>query len=130
MRSSAKLVLTLLALAGPLATGCRTASQMETGEAGPDYATLVVKNENVLSMDIYTMSNSLATRVGRVTGLGSGKFKLNSTLYVSSDFRVVGTPTSGNGQASSGRLAVHSGQTIEFTIGSRIAQSRATVREP
>jgi hypothetical protein len=79
-------------------------------------------------MDVYALSGGLPSRVGTVTGLSTARFALNPTLYSASDLRIIATPIGGNGRASSGPLAVRSGQTIDFTIGSRLALSFATVR--
>ncbi len=130
MRSAGKIILMLALLTAPLASACRTGNAFDVENAEPDHVNLVVKNENILSMDVYAVSNGLATRIGRVQGMGGGTFALNSTLYVSSDFRIVATPTSGNGRASSGALQLHAGQTVEFTIANRLSQSHAAVREP
>jgi hypothetical protein len=129
MRTTRKIFL-LLALATASTTACRTSSPWEAENAEPGYVTLDVRNEHLLSMDVYAVSNGLATRVGRVQGMNKATFTLNPTLYVSSDFRIVATPASGNGRASTGTLQVHSGQTVEFTITNRLASSRVSIREP
>lgn len=131
MRSTRALVLLVAALAGPMVvTGCRSSNAYDIDAAEPDHATLVVKNDNFLDVDVYAVSSGLATRVGSVSGLTTKQFALASTLYTASDFRIVATPIGGNGRASTGALMVHGGQTVEFTIGTRLASSHASIREP
>ena len=123
---SVAIALSLLSVTGPQA--CRSANPYDVDQAQPDMAVLVVKNENLNDMDIYALSSGLPTRVGSITGLSTARFALSPSLYGASDFRLIATPLGGNGRASSGPLTVRSGSTIDFTIGSRLAQSTASVR--
>ncbi|MEP6730346.1 MAG: hypothetical protein ABJE10_06900 [bacterium] len=117
------------ALLGPLAlASCRSGNAYDVDTNQPDRILLNVKNDNFLDMDIYALSSGLPSRIGTVSGVNSAHFALDPTLYGASDFRIVATPIGGNGRASSGPLVVSRGQTIEFTIGSRLAQSHAEVR--
>jgi hypothetical protein len=98
------------------------------GEIAPSTAIgLHVKNENFLDMDVYAVSDGLATRLGTVTGNGSRNFVLDASL-ANQDFRIVATPIGGNGRASSGAVAVAPGQTIDFTIGTVMRNSRVFIR--
>jgi len=98
------------------------------GEVAPSTALgLHVKNENFMDMDVYAVSDGLATRLGTVTGNGSRNFGLDASL-ANQDFRIVATPIGGNGRASSGSIAVAPGQTIDFTIGSVLRNSRVFIR--
>jgi hypothetical protein len=89
---------------------------------------LVVQNQNFYDMDVYVVSEGLATRVGDVTGNSSAQFVLDPSFFPSNELRVVATPVGGNGRASSGPLSVSPGQTIHFTIASTLRQSTATIR--
>ena len=100
-------------------------------EAGGDLAPassigLVVKNQNFYDMDVYAVSQGLATRVGTVTGNSSRTFTLHPSM--SQDLRIVATPIGGNGRASSGNVQAGAGQTIEFTIGSTLSHSSVIIR--
>lgn len=98
------------------------------GEVAPSTAIgLHVKNENFFDMDVYAVSDGLATRLGTVTGNGSRNFVLDASL-ANQDFRIVATPIGGNGRASSGAIAVSPGQTIDFTIGALMRNSRVFIR--
>jgi len=111
----------------PVASAC-SHTQEAGGEVAPATAVgLHVKNENFLDMDVYAVSDGLATRLGTVTGNGSRNFVLDATLAVQ-DFRIVATPIGGNGRASTGSVSVSPGQTIDFTIGSTLRNSRVFIR--
>src|SRR5207245_1646112 len=98
-------------------SACSRANQA-AGEVAPASAIgLQVKNENFLDMDVYAVSQGLATRVGTVTGNSSRTFVLDQSV-AAQDLRIVATPIGGNGRASSGTVTVSPGQTIQFTIGS------------
>jgi hypothetical protein len=126
--STFALLLSLALLGAPVAQGCRSGGAFDVNNPEPDVAYLVVKNDNVLDMDIYAVSSGLPTRIGTVTGLSTARFALQPTLYGATDFRIIATPIGGNGRASSGQLIVQRGQTIDFTIGSNLRQSFASVR--
>lgn len=90
---------------------------------------LTVTNQNFLDMDVYAVSDGLATRIGMVTGNQTRSFSLNSSL-ATRDLRIVATPIGGNGRASTGEVLVSPGQTIEFKIGSILRNSTVSIRTP
>jgi hypothetical protein len=105
-----------------------------TREAAGDLAPatsigLTVTNQNFSDMDVYAVSDGLATRVGTVTGNTTRSFSLHASL-ASRDLRIVATPIGGNGRASTGEVLVSPGQTIEFRIGSLLRNSSVSVRSP
>ena len=108
--------------------GCRRGSfnNAPTGTQGA--VGLVVQNQNFYDMDLYVVSEGLATRIGDVGGNSSAHFTLDSSFFPSSEFRIIATPVGGNGRASSGPLNVGPGQTITFTIAAVLRQSSATIR--
>lgn len=89
---------------------------------------LNVQNQNFYDMDLYVVSEGLATRIGDVTGNSTGHFVLDPSFFPTNEIRIIATPVGGNGRASSGPLNVGPGQSINFTIGSLLRQSSATVR--
>ena len=89
---------------------------------------LVVQNQNFYDMDLYVVSEGLATRIGDVSGNSTARFTLDPSFFPSSELRIIATPIGGNGRASSGPLNVGPGQTINFTIASVLRQSSATIR--
>lgn len=122
----------LVALIAVTTTVSAAAACSRTNEAAGEVAPasaigLHVKNENFLDMDVYAVSDGLATRLGTVTGNGSRNFVLDASL-AALDLRIVATPIGGNGRASSGVIAVSPGQTVEFTIGSRLRNSTVFIR--
>jgi hypothetical protein len=88
---------------------------------------LHVKNENFLDMNVYTVSDGQATRLGTVTGNGSRNFVLDASL-AAQDLRIFATPIGGTGRAATGSIAVAPGQTVDFTIGSVFRNSTVFIR--
>jgi len=129
MRSSRFLIALFAAATTVSASACS-----KTGRAAGDVAPamsigLTVMNQNFLDMDVYAVSDGLATRIGTVTGNNTRSFSLHPSL-ASRDLRIVATPIGGNGRASSGEVIVSPGQTIEFKIGSILRNSSVSVRSP
>ena len=120
----------LLALTIALATTavcCRSANPYEVGREA-DAVALVVKNDNFNDVDLYAVSDFLATRIGTVGGNSTARFELSPSMTSGADLRIVATPFGGNGRASSGVVLASRGQTIYFNIASILRQSTATVR--
>lgn len=115
----------LLSLA---AAGCHRGAFANAPAGTHGSVGLVVQNQNFYDMDLYVVSEGLATRIGDVTGNTTAHFTLDPSFFPSSELRIVATPIGGNGRASSGPLNVAPGQTINFTIASVLRQSTATIR--
>ncbi|HXD49952.1 MAG TPA: hypothetical protein VN600_14320 [Gemmatimonadaceae bacterium] len=110
------------------ATACSRTGE-EAGEVVPANAVgLTVRNNNYLDMDIYTVVNGVATRVGTVSGSTTRSFVLDPSVALQSGIRLIASPIGGNGRASSGSLVVAPGQTIEFDIGPILSNSSAFIR--
>jgi hypothetical protein len=123
-----------IALFAAFAAASAASACSHTGQAAGDLAPasaigLNVTNQNFLDMDVYAVSDGLATRLGTVNGNNSRIFTLNPSLAVR-DLRIVATPIGGNGQASTGEVIVSPGQTIEFRIGSTLRNSSVSIRSP
>lgn len=108
--------------------GCHRGGFANAPEGAQGAVGLVVQNQNFYDMDIYVVSEGVATRVGDVNGNSTARFRLDPSFFPSTDLRVVATPVGGNGRAFSGPLNVMAGQTIVFTIGPVLRQSTATIR--
>jgi hypothetical protein len=118
---------TLVASLSTVPVACSRANEA-AGEVAPARAIgLRVRNDNFLDMDVYVVSDALATRLGTVTGNSSRNFVLDASL-ATQDLRIVATPIGGNGRASTGLVTVAPGQTIDFTIGSVLRNSTVTIR--
>ena len=125
----ARVLIGLLAASSTLsvATACARPNEAAGDLAPATSVGLVVTNQNFSDMDVYAVSQGLATRIGTVTGNSKRQFTLHSSL-AAQDLRIVATPIGGNGRASSGNVAVTPGQTIEFTIGSVLRNSTVVIR--
>ncbi|HEY2854616.1 MAG TPA: hypothetical protein VGJ18_17300 [Gemmatimonadaceae bacterium] len=114
-----------LALSG---AGCHHGGFQNAPVGTQGAVNLVVQNQNFYDMDLYVVSEGLATRIGDVTGNNTAHFVLDPSFFPANEIRIIATPVGGNGRASSGALNVGPGQTIDFTIGSSLRQSSARVR--
>ena len=127
-RMFAKSLAVAALLLSTVSTGCHHGG-FSNAPAGTQGAVgLVVQNQNFYDMDVYIVSEGLATRVGDVTGNSTGHFTLDPSFFPSNELRVIATPIGGNGRASSGVLNVAPGQTISFTIAPLLRQSSAIIR--
>src|SRR4029079_3974535 len=112
----------------PMAGACAHPAQA-SGDVAPITAIgLRVRNDNFLDMDVYAISEGLATRLGTVTGNSRHNFVLDASMADGQDFRIVATPVGGNGRATTGNIAVSPGQLIDFTVGSTLRNSSVVIR--
>jgi hypothetical protein len=113
-----------------------TAACVRHAQTGPEVDTrpepipVHVKNENFLDMNIAVVVSGVSRRLGNVVGNGSGDFTIDGTLALGQTLYLTATPIGGRGQATSGGLSVAPGQMIDFTVGSTLRQSVATVHDP
>jgi hypothetical protein len=125
-----RLLIGLLAASAALSTATACSRPNEAaGEVLPATSIgLTVTNQNFLDMDVYAVSDGLATRLGTVTGNAKRNFVLHPSLAAAGDLRIVATPIGGNGRASTGNVNVSPGQTIDFRIGSILRNSTVSIR--
>lgn len=124
-----RLLIGLVAAAATLSTATACSRPNEAaGDLTPVTSIgLTVTNQNFADMDVYAVSDGLATRLGTVIGNTTKNFALHSSM-ASRDLRIVATPIGGNGRASSGSLTVSPGQTIDFRIGPVLRNSTVSIR--
>ena len=129
MRSS-RFLIALFAVSATVSVAACSRTGQAAGDVAPATSIgLTVLNQNFLDMDVYAVSDGLATRLGTVNGNNTLSFSLNPSL-ASRDLRIIATPIGGNGRASTGEVVVSPGQTIEFRIGSILRNSSVSVRSP
>ena len=124
-----RIIIGLVIASAAVSTGTACSRNREAaGDLAPATAIgLTVENQNFLDMDVYAVSDGLATRVGTVTGNSKRSFMLHPSM-ATRDLRIVATPIGGNGRASSGDVIVSPGQTIDFRIGSLLRNSTVVIR--
>lgn len=128
LRFHRTLLIALLATVGSACAHGRNAFRPADGAAANGSVTLAVNNNNFADVDVYVVSEGLATRLGTVTGNSKDTFRLDPSFFPAGDLRIVATPIGGNGRASSGPLNVAGGQTIVFNIAPVLRQSSASIR--
>ena len=124
----AKRVTAITSLLLTLVASCHHGAFANTPVGTQGAVGLVVQNQNFYDMDLYVVSEGVATRVGDVSGNTTARFTLDPSFFPSSELRIIATPVGGNGRASSGPLNVAPGQTIMFTIAPVLRQSSASIR--
>lgn len=124
-----RLVIGLFAVTAALTTASACSHADEAaGDVSPSNAIFVkIANNNFLDMNVYSVVQGLQTRLGMVTGNGTGNFVIDRSLG-GSDVRIIATPIGGSGRATTGSLAVSPGQTIDFRIGPQLANSTVIIR--
>jgi hypothetical protein len=107
---------------------CAHPNQLADEDATPDAPIGVrVQNQNFNDMDVFAVSGGMARRLGMVIGAGTGTFSLDPS-YAVRPLYIVATPIGGFGRASTGQLNLAAGDTVEFTVGIRLANSGVLIR--
>ena len=112
-----------------------TAACARHAQTGPEIDTrpepipVHVKNENFLDMNIAVVVSGVSRRLGNVVGNGSADFMIDGQMALGRTLYLTATPIGGRGQGTSGGLSVGPGQMIDFTVGSTLRQSVATVHD-
>lgn len=115
-------------LAAAPAAGCASRGGGAAASVPTQGAVAVhVRNNGTQDMDVYVVSEGLATRLGTVTAASDAQFTLHPSFFPSDQIRLVATPIGGNGRASSGPLVVQPGQRIDFEIAPLLRASSASV---
>lgn len=124
-----RLVVGLFAMTAAVTTASACSHADEAGgDVSPSNAIFVkIANNNFLDMNVFAVAQGVQTRLGMVTGNGSGSFVIDRSLG-GSDVRIVAVPIGGSGRATTGGLAVSAGQTIDFRIGPVLSNSTVVIR--
>jgi hypothetical protein len=136
---SSLLAATVALLAGGAWLPLRCSHPVPVEGAGPDTGlaaaaapvdstvTLDVRNDNFSDVAVWVISFGQSRRLGVVTGNTSQTWALNPSVVRASDLRIIATPIGANGRANSGPIVVQPGQTIQFTVGTRLTNSVVSV---
>lgn len=87
-----------------------------------------VQSSYVGPLDIYLVSEGVASRLGDVSGPTMQTFVVDPTQFDINDLRIVAVPVGGYGRASTGRLDVRRGNIVQFNISPILRQSTTFVR--
>ncbi len=131
MRDHLRRSLFAAATALSVVAGCARATSGSGSATAPGKEgaiVVVVQNDNFADMDVYVISEGLATRLGTVTATSTQRFTLDPSFLPTDQLRLVATPIGGNGRASSGPLLVRVGQTITFMIRPLLRMSSVFVQ--
>jgi hypothetical protein len=116
------------AAAAMSAAGCAHPNELADDDASPAAPIGIrVQNQNFNDMDVFAVSGGMPRRLGMVIGSGSSTFSLDPS-YALRPLYIVAAPIGGFGRASSGQLNVAAGDTVEFTVGLRLANSGVLIR--
>jgi hypothetical protein len=90
---------------------------------------VVVTNNNFADVKVYAIAETGSQlRLGTVTGLSTGTFKLRRSMFPDGVLRLVAAPIGGYGVAQSGMLQVTNAREASLTVQSNIASSFGLVR--
>ncbi len=87
-----------------------------------------VRSNYVGPLDLYLVSEGVATRLGDVSGPDLQTFVIDPQQFDIHDLRVVAVPVGGFGRASTGMLNVRRGSVVQFNIEQQLRQSTTFVR--
>ncbi len=87
-----------------------------------------VQSNYVGPLDLYLVSEGVASRLGDVSGPTAQTFVVDPTQFDITDLRVVAVPVGGYGRASTGRLNVRRGSIVQFRIEQNLRQSQTFIR--
>src|SRR5262245_39478336 len=121
-----RVALLLLVATAACSRHAQTGPELDTR---PEPIPVHVRNDNFLDMNIAVVVSGVSRRLGNAVGNGSADFTIDGTLAVGRTLYLTATPIGGRGQGVSGGLSVGPGQMIDFTVGSTLRQSVATVHE-
>ncbi len=110
------------------ANACARPSETAAGEVVPvNSAALQLRNDDFLDLDVFAVTDGMATRLGTVTGNASDTFVLDPSM-MNTDLQIVATPIGGNGRASTGKIIVAPGEIIEFRVGYGLKNNTVYIR--
>lgn len=121
-----------LALATVLggAVGCAPVSQAaeQNGFSGEDVATVVVRNDNWLDMNVYAVRGNMKVRLGTVTALSEARLKLPRNLLAGgSDVYLLADPIGSSEKYATQRLMIPLGSRVDLRLANNIAMSSYSV---
>lgn len=87
-----------------------------------------VQSNYVGPLDLYLVSDGVASRLGDVNGPSVQNFVIEPSQFDINDLRVVAVPIGGYGRASTGRLNVRRGNIVQFNIQQNLRQSTVFIR--
>lgn len=132
MRSVALRVATPFVIAAVAA--CASGGGSRQGYGGPrvyvdsNVVQVQVQSNYVGPLDLYLVSDGVATRLGDVSGPNRQNFVIDPEQFDVHDLRIVAVPIGGYGRASTGLLNVRRGNIVQFTIQPVLRQSTTFIR--
>jgi hypothetical protein len=119
----------VLALAIAVAA-CGPGAERESLGKMPAAPSVVVSNHNFMDMNVYVVQAGMRARLGRVTGLSSGRFQLPRALGQNvADVRILADPVGGSQSYLSPAVRLQPGQRLELTLGATLVHSSLSVWE-
>lgn len=132
MRSAVLRVATPFALAAIAA--CASGGGGRRGGAAPrvyvdsNVVQVQIQSNYIGPLDVYLVSEGVATRLGDVSGPTTQTFVLDPAQFNINDIRIVAVPVGGYGRANSGPLNVRRGNIVQFNIAPVLRQSSVFIR--
>jgi hypothetical protein len=127
----------LLVSVALVAAGCATSHRavpiVTTTEAPGEVdrsapITVQVKSEYSGLLTVYSVSEGVATRLGEIRGSNRETFRLPGTSMPSNGIILLAVPVGGAERGTTERLVAVPGDTIDFTVGAKLASSTGGIR--
>jgi len=119
-----------VAAAALLAFGCvhRNTATVDAGNRDAE-AMVHVANNNWSDMNVYVVRGSMRQRLGTVSSLGTGRFRLPRHIFTSPEpMRLLADPIGGAQPYMSPPLLVNPGQVVEWRLENNVQLSSAFIR--
>ena len=93
----------------------------------PEKTALTVRNNNWLDVDVFVVRGTSRSRVGSVTGMSTGTFRVPSDFSPDGVLQLMVDPVGSNGSYVTDKIAVNSGQRVELVVASVLRMSSFAV---
>lgn len=116
------------------AAACASGGGRGGGYGGPrvyvdsNVVQVQVRSNYVGPIDLYIVSEGVATRLGDTSGPTVQTFVVDPQQFDLHDLRIVAVPIGGYGRASTGTLNLRRGNIVQFNIESNLRQSTTFIR--
>jgi len=123
------IVASLLTLGMTYASGCASKGQsaIASGAQPSDAGVVTVQNDNWLDVVVYAVNGSTKFRLGSVTGISSGSFRLSAGLSPTGSLRLLVDPIGASNGYLTEAITLTPGQRIELRVSSPLSMSTVAV---
>ena len=117
-----------LAFALLLASGGCAALRHSQPEDETDVVTVMIVNNHALNVAVFNVAHGRRDRLGEVTAMASGSFKLHLRRLPANEIQLRADPIGSPRPVTSELLRVSAGDLVQWTLESNLARSHIAIR--